>query len=571
VIASGELSSKTIAVYARFSSASQREASIDDQVRRCRDFIEARGGKLATGMIFADAAISGASLMRPAFERMMAAVDKKTIDVIVTEDLSRISRDLADSATLFKRLQYLGVELRGIADGINTSERSAKLTYTVKSLVSDLYLDDLRDKTLRGLEGRALAGFSTGGLALGYRSSPVNDDYGRVLGHRTEIDPGGRAVVHRIFALYRDGLSHRGIAALYNAEGVPPPRANSRHRRKGWVASTIREMLRNATYVGEWSFKKRQWRKLPGTNTRRYRDRPEADVIRQLRPELAIIERALWDEVRARAEAVRATYTQTSAGAPKGRASGRKNNYVLSGLLICGECGAAMTISRGTSAHYYGCGDHKKRGTCANKRSLREDVARRRLLEALAFRYRTPAAIAFLRQAIVDQLASMSRVGSNELGERRGRLARTEERIAKLIAFIARGENFDSVREALLDLEAQATQEKAAIAQLVAMTAKPVQLPSPDAILDQWTRLEQIVEHDPVRAREALRTLFAGKQLAVRPHADGRYMAEGQFDPLGLFRLDLSSPGDKTPKAPVTQGLRALLESFSSGGCAGRI
>lgn len=565
------LHAKRVAIYARYSSALQRETSIEDQVRRCREYLERDGGCFDPALVFCDSATSGASLARPGLEQLLKLADDRKIDVIVTEDVSRISRDIADSAAIFKRLQYLGIVLRGVADGIDTGERSAKLTFTIKSLVSEVYLDDLRDKTLRGLEGRALAGYSTGSLPIGYRSSPEVDAYNRIIGHRIEIDPQGRSVVERIFTLYRDGLSLGAIAALFNEESVPPPRAHTRHRRKGWVATTIRDILRNEAYVGRWSFKKTQWVKLPGTNIRRYRKRPEHEIIRQQRPELAIIDAELWHAVRARANAVAATYTQGPRGVPKGRASGRKNDYVLSGVLRCGECGAAMTISRGTSAHYYRCGDHKKRGNCMNRRSLREDTARQRLFDAVMERYRTPEAITFLRQRLVDALTKISRDGNAQLEERRARLARTEERIAGLVEFIARGDQSEYVRKTLIDLEAQAKQEKTAIAELVRTAGKPIQLPTPELILQQCARLEAIAQTEPLRAREALRALFGDEGLLVKPDTEGRYRAEGRFYPLALFTLDLSERNDKTSKTPAfDQGLRSLLDSCSSEGCAGR-
>ena len=168
------LASTRVAVYARYSSDRQRDASIEDQVRRCREHIDRLGGVFDPELVFTDHAVSGASLQRPAFEALMARVRDRhrSVDVIVTEDLSRVSRDFADAARVFKELEYLRVPLLGVADGIDTSARGAKLNYTLKSLIADVYLDDLRDKTLRGLEGRALAGFSTGGLPLGYRSEP---------------------------------------------------------------------------------------------------------------------------------------------------------------------------------------------------------------------------------------------------------------------------------------------------------------------------------------------------------------------------------------------------------------
>jgi DNA invertase Pin-like site-specific DNA recombinase len=89
-----------VAIYARYSSDNQREASIDDQVRRCRVHVEACGGTVTPELIFADHAVSGASLQRPAFEKMMALATAKQrgLDAIVTEDLSRITRDFADAA-----------------------------------------------------------------------------------------------------------------------------------------------------------------------------------------------------------------------------------------------------------------------------------------------------------------------------------------------------------------------------------------------------------------------------------------------------------------------------------------
>jgi DNA invertase Pin-like site-specific DNA recombinase len=58
-------------------------------------------------MIFSDFAVSGSSTDRPGFEAMMAAVEAGRVGAIVTEDLSRITRDFADAAFIFKRLQYL--------------------------------------------------------------------------------------------------------------------------------------------------------------------------------------------------------------------------------------------------------------------------------------------------------------------------------------------------------------------------------------------------------------------------------------------------------------------------------
>jgi site-specific DNA recombinase len=199
------------AIYARFSSARQDERSIDDQVRRCRAHLGDHKNEVE---VFADYAISGAGLNRPGFEALMAAVDSGLVTSIVTEDISRISRDFADAAQIFRRLQYTRVPLVGVADGIDTSAKHAKLTYTLKSLVADLYLDDLRDKTLRGLEGRMLADFATGQVPYGYRTRAELDARGRELGKRIEIDELAAKVVIRIFTDYANPWGRARIGVV---------------------------------------------------------------------------------------------------------------------------------------------------------------------------------------------------------------------------------------------------------------------------------------------------------------------------------------------------------------------
>src|SRR5947209_4719963 len=150
-----ELRPGTIAAYARYSSDKQNESSIEDQLRKLRDFAAVRGRQIAPSRVMTDEAISGASLSRPGFERLMQLVRRREVDVVLVEDTSRLSRDNADALTLFKQFAFYGVQLVAISDGIDSGAKGAKLAYSVKALMSDLYLEDLRDKTLRGMEGRA--------------------------------------------------------------------------------------------------------------------------------------------------------------------------------------------------------------------------------------------------------------------------------------------------------------------------------------------------------------------------------------------------------------------------------
>ena len=100
---------------------------------------------------------------RPAYQRLVATAltAAPPFTASLVDDLSRLSRDLVETLSLFRRLKRHGVELVAVSDGIQTSHQMAKLQITIKGLVNELYLDDLRDKTHRGLTGRALAGRST--------------------------------------------------------------------------------------------------------------------------------------------------------------------------------------------------------------------------------------------------------------------------------------------------------------------------------------------------------------------------------------------------------------------------
>jgi site-specific DNA recombinase len=554
-----KLSDKRIAIYARFSSDKQRETSIDDQVRRCREYVEREGGVVPDDRIFADHAVSGSSLARAGFEAMMQLVTSQppAVDVIVTEDVSRVTRDLADGAQLFKRLQFVGVKLIGVGDGIDTGAKNAKVTFSIKNLVADLYLDDLRDKTLRGLEGRHLAGFSTGNPPYGYRSVAVAGPDGRTVGKRLEIDEEKAAVVRRVFDLYLSGRSLDSIAKVLCSEGVPPPRAKTRHRRKGWVYGTLREMLHNEKYVGEFRYKERQWMKVPGENRRLPRLRQAGDVLVQLHPELCIVDADMWEAVQVRLAAVRAKYTRNADGTAKGRAiAGRQNSYPLSGLLYCGVCGAPMIINGGGATRYYRCVDYARRGTCTNGLGVKESIARQRILEAIRERLMSPEGITRARKRLAERLGELGRQRTAELQERQARLARTEARIQGLLGFIAdKDEQSEYAWATIRDLEAQAKTEKAAIADIERQAEVPVRLPTPDEIVELAFDLEARLAQDPAAGREWLRRILKGEKLVLEPQPDGVYIARGELLPLILLVPQKGTGASGSPRRRYPAGV----------------
>jgi DNA invertase Pin-like site-specific DNA recombinase len=132
------------------------------------------------------------------------------------------------------------------------------MAFTFKSLMSEMYLDDLRYKTLRGLEGRALAGFATGNVAYGFHTVPVTNERGDVIGNKIEIHEAEAKIVRRMFRESAAGRSLTTIAHGLNSDGIPSPRVGSRHKNFGWGSSTIRAILYNERYVGTWRFKEKR-------------------------------------------------------------------------------------------------------------------------------------------------------------------------------------------------------------------------------------------------------------------------------------------------------------------------
>ena len=148
-------------IYARYSSDQQREASIEDQIRLCRERIALEGwGYLHA---YTDRAVSGASALRPAYQALLEDARRGEFDIVVAEALDRLSRDQEDIAGLLKRLRFAGVRLFTLAEG-----EIGELHIGLKGTMNALFLKDLADKTRRGLSGRVKEGRSAGGLCYGY-------------------------------------------------------------------------------------------------------------------------------------------------------------------------------------------------------------------------------------------------------------------------------------------------------------------------------------------------------------------------------------------------------------------
>jgi site-specific DNA recombinase len=328
------------AIYARYSSDNQREASIEDQVRQCRARIYQESWQ--RGEVYSDHAVSGATILRPGYQKMLEDARAGRFEVLVAEALDRLSRDQENIAGLFKQLSFAGVKLITLSEG-----EIGELHVGLKGTMNALFLKDLAQKTRRGLEGRIRQGKSGGGRCFGYEVvRSVNHSSEPIRGER-RINQTEAEIVRRIFEEFAKGRSPRAIAGALNKEAVSGPAG------KTWGPSTIygnwrrgTGILNNELYVGRLVWNRQQFVKDPHTGRRQARLNPEIKRIVEKVPHLRIVDDQLWDLV----QACRSKLMTPDKGMRSEHA--RRPRYLLSGLLKCGTCGSGFSK---ISQTHYGC------------------------------------------------------------------------------------------------------------------------------------------------------------------------------------------------------------------------
>ena len=394
-----------VALYARYSSDNQREASIQDQFRVCRDHAEREGWRIVA--TYHDSAISGDSvILRPGVQAVLADAQCGKFDLVLAEALDRMSRDQADVATLFKHLRFAGVRMVTLAEGEIT-----ELHVGLKGTMNALLVKDLAAKTHRGLRGRVEQGKSGGGLCYGYDVVKRTDAKGEPIRGERRINEAEAEIVRRIFREFSAGISPRALARRLNDEGIPGPAGAL------WTNSTQRGhakrgtgILNNELYIGRLVWNRLRYIKDPATGKRVSRINPPADWITADVPELRIVDDELWQAAKDRQnelaikyansiEAVRAAHTNRLNRTHRPRS-------LLSGLLECGCCGGSYAL-RGQDR--YGCSNHVMNGSCENSRTIRLTVLEERLLFGLKDRLMAPEIAAEAMRAYAEETNRLNR------------------------------------------------------------------------------------------------------------------------------------------------------------------
>ena len=561
------LTGKRVGVYARFSSDNQKDTSIDDQVRLCTEFVGKLGGEVRADLVMADHAISGSVRERPQFERLQRLVANGEIDVIVAESADRLSRDLGDSDRLWKLISFYNVRLICVSDGIDSANEAARMNFRFKAVFADEFLGDLGKKTSRGLHGAARRGGPTGGLPYGYATRwpsgvPTEKEHPEIVIHDDQA-----RVLRRIFEMYRDGHGYLPIATTLNSERVASPRANSRKRPNGfWRKSTIREMLRNAAYIGQWTFGKRKWTKNPETRKRCYGKGDPAKLHQDERPHLRIIDADLWDAVQSRRDLVGENYRGKGHGAP-----GHRTKHPFSGLLFCAVCGHRMVDGGGSTTRAYRCSAASTGGMCSNKARLREDALAEAAVTALKRLLLQTDLHEQLHEKIQARLARFKLRSNDDRVRLERDLTRSQAEVQRLVSFIRVTDPtvtpgaFQAVTASLEEATREAKAIQAKLDTLGASSVEP-KLPTVEEIAAYVLDIESRLRDEPTTAREALRNVLLDGKITMTPEADGSWSA---VSALIVGRL---APGTRKPRNLAGSGaLRTSTEKVEIGRCAGRI
>ena len=513
------------ALYARYSSDKQREASIADQFYNAERTAERLGFMVV--LRFEDKAITGTHRIRPGYQLMLDAAQRGDFDVLIVDDLSRLSRDSVETQQMIREFKYRRQRVIAISDGFDSNDKSYKLQAGVRGIVNDIYIDDLRAKTHRGLSGKARAGKSTGGIVYGYKRKPIidhsrKDEYGRPLVTEVdrEIDPEQAQWVVKIFQWFAEGHPPIWIAAKLNELGIPSPRGNT------WARSAIygdmkrsTGLLNNELYIGKMLWNRREWVK-GADGKRKPLMRTMSEYVAVERPDLRIISDELWQAKCERQKSIRQKTTRLQQALAKSTGAGPK--YLFSGLLKCGCCGSNYTIIGKT---YYGCARHRDRGAaaCSNDITVKKDIIEDVLLKGIKDGLFSDEAT---REFLRDCNAMIGEIEASHVQERKQlehRVKQLDSELKNLLSFIKAGTALPSI----VDEIKQAEDEKRRLDILLKNT-NPATTEIMNVIPRAIDRYREAVEHlgnirpDQVsEARERLKEITGGEIILKPFDGDG--------------------------------------------------
>ncbi|ULO07409.1 recombinase family protein [Paenibacillus sp. 19GGS1-52] len=349
------------AIYARYSSDIQRDESIDAQVRAIKEYTKRNGFTVVE--VYADRARTATSDRRPEFQRLFVDCDKGLFDVVIVHKLDRFSRDKYDFASYRRKLRVAGVRLLSVLENLDDSPESGMLESMLEGM-AEYYSKNLSREVMKGLKETALQGKHTGGRPpIGYA---VDKETQTLITNDQE-----RPIIELIFSQYLQGHGYKQITQLLEQKGF-----RSRLGRPISKA-TIHDILRCEKYTGTYLYNVTDSKDALGkSNGNRKKD--ESEIIRIENGIPAIISKADFEAVQKLISDNHRTRRSGSYTA--------KEQYLLSGLILCGECQRLHNTKSGMTGNVkysgrsklkyvtYRCNRKDNSRSCSNKEIRREHI-----------------------------------------------------------------------------------------------------------------------------------------------------------------------------------------------------
>ena len=347
------------ALYIRLSREdgdNMESESIKNQRDLLHMFLEQTNEKLCYIDEYVDDGFTGSNFDRPAWKKLLTDIDSGKVNAIITKDLSRMGRDYISMGEYIERIfPERGIRYIAINDDIDTLYETPGLEFLqFKLMFNDYYLKDTSKKIRKIVKAKKEKGQFLGWKAVyGYIKDP-NDK------HKLIVDENVRPIIERIFNLVLEGKSPRQIANIFSMEKIPTPSvyANLNRGMKStayelWCPRTIEEMLTNETYIGNLTQGRR--RKLNYKSKKEIRTPKEEWIITKNTHE-AIIDEDTFNTV------------QNLLKKNKNKVN-PQNIELLSGFMVCKECGHAIGINKSSDGKRKYCCctyylSHSKFGLC---------------------------------------------------------------------------------------------------------------------------------------------------------------------------------------------------------------
>lgn len=396
---------RTAVIYARYSSDSQSEQSIEGQLRVCNEYAERNDIIIVDTYI--DRAMTGTNDNRPAFRKMIKDSDKRAWDYCLVYKLDRFSRNKYETAIHKKTLRDNGVKVLSAMENIPDTPEGIILESLLEGM-NQYFSAELSQKVRRGMrESRSKGNFTGGYVLFGYR----------VVNKKVVIHEDEAKIVRRVFEECASGKLIKTILEEIREQGIL-------NRGKPFGRNTLYQMLSQERYVGIY--------------------RHDGEMFTNIYPQ--IVSKELFAIVKTKKD--------------NNKYGKHKPNvyYLLKNKCTCGYCGKPVNSDAGTSHNgtvmrYYKCSGKRANKNCplnSVRKELLESIVVDTTYEALA----TEENINYIADKIIELQKQKINDGSL-LNILLSEYAATEKAINNLLNAMEQGIFTNSTKERLERLEEQ--------------------------------------------------------------------------------------------------------------------